>query len=168
MRNTMCGVGFSTVLLLIGTAAARADVTPCVADDYGAVPVTYNVDFPTQIQPIIDVACAGCHTAGGVSGGLSMDAAVALANLVNVPANNAAAGMSRITPFDTEASFLFKKINCTNLNTIAGTPYGRRMPRSGPPYLSVADQALVFDWIAQGARSTRDPDRIFGDGYGRD
>ncbi|UXI66245.1 hypothetical protein [Tahibacter amnicola] len=94
-----------------------------------------------------------------------MDPEVSFANLVNVAANNGAANMPRITPSNPNASFLFKKVNCTNLNSIAGTPYGRRMPRSGPPYLSVAEQALILDWIQQGARATRDPDRVFGNGY---
>lgn len=152
-------------VLLLASVVAQAQVTPCVKDDLGAVPPKYNVDFPTDIQPILDVACAGCHTGGGTSGGLNMNVGAAFGNLVNVPANNSAANMPRITPLDAAASFLFQKINCTNLNEIPGTPFGRRMPRSGPPYLSAANQALILDWIEQGARAARDPDRIFGNGH---
>lgn len=152
-------------VLALSSMAAQAQVTPCTRDDLSTVPPKYNVDFPTDIQPILDTACAGCHTGGGTSGGLDMNAGASLGNLVNVPASNSAANMPRITPFDEAASFLFNKINCTNLNDIAGTPYGRRMPRSGPPYLSAAHQALILDWIEQGALAVRDPDRIFGNGY---
>lgn len=156
--------GIASVLLL-ATTVVQAQVTPCVKDDLAAVLQKYNVDFATDIQPILDVACAGCHTNGGTSGGLSMSTGSAFGNLVNVPANNSAANMPRITPFNDASSFLFQKINCTNLNDIPGTPYGRRMPRSGPPYLSTAHQALILDWIEQGALAARDPDRIFGNGY---
>lgn len=156
------GVG---VALIFACVSAHAQVTPCVKDDLSAVPPQYNVDFPTDIQPILTVACAGCHTGGGMSGGLNMDAGVAYGNLVNVQANNGAAHMPRITPSDETASFLFQKVNCTNLNEIAGTPYGRRMPRSGPPYLSAVHQALILDWIEQGALATRDPEKVFGSGF---
>lgn len=152
------------VVLAVIQAEAMAQVTPCVADDISAIPVKYNVDFETEIQPIFSVACNGCHI-GGVSGGLSLADGDAYGNLVNIPANNANAGIPRVTPGDPEASFIFKKINCTNLNDIVGQPFGRRMPRSGPPYLSAVDQARILDWINQGANAASDPDRVFGNGF---
>jgi len=142
-----------------------AQVTPCVADDLSAVPVNYNVDFPTDVQAIFSVACDGCHI-GGVSGGLSLAPGAAHGNLVNVAANNPNAGIPRVTPGNAEASFIFKKLNCTNLNDIPAQPFGLRMPRSGPPYLSAADQAMILDWIRQGATTAANPELIFGDGFG--
>ncbi len=157
----------ATLLMLgmLGSVPAVAQVTPCTADDLGAVPIRYNVDFEVDIQAIFSVACSGCHI-GGMSGGLSLAPGNAFANLVNVPANNVNAGIARVTPGNSEASFLFKKTNCTNLNDIASTPFGRRMPRNGPPYLSVQDQAAILDWIEQGAQALANPELIFGSGFG--
>ena len=154
----------AALLLGCATPFAHAQVTPCVADDLSAVPVRYNVDFTLDIQPIFSVACSGCHI-GGTAGGLSLAEGSAHGNLVNVAANNPNAGMARITPANPLASFLFQKINCTNLNEIPDTPFGLRMPRSGPPYLSAQDQAAILDWIEQGATPASDPDRVFGSGF---
>lgn len=165
MKRPMLRRSLPWLVLLAGVpTAAIAAVTPCEADDLDAVPVHYNVDFETEIQPIFSVVCQACHIAG-TSGGLSLAEGAAYGNLVGVPANNPNAGMSRVTPGDPEASFMFKKINCTNLNSIPDTPYGRRMPRSGPPYLSAEDQARILDWIQQGAPPASDPDKVFGGGF---
>lgn len=158
---------FSCVLLVIAIVMAsdRASAAiACSEDDLAAALVRVNVDFATEIQPILSVACANCHTNGGAAGGLDMGSGAAYANLVNVAASNPEAQMNRVTPVNPQASFLFKKINCTNLNGMAGTPYGLRMPRSGPPYLSVADQARILDWIREGALAVANPERIFASG----
>lgn len=150
--------------LFVGAPSANAAIV-CSEDDLSAVPVRINIDFNTEIQPILSVACANCHTNGGSSGGLDMNAGAAYANLVNVAASNGNAAMNRVTPGDPQASFLFKKTNCTNLNGMAGTPYGLRMPRSGPPYLSAADQARILDWIREGAPAAANPERIHATGF---
>lgn len=161
MKTFLCSSAWFLLLLLPLSASASVD---CIEDDLSATPILMNIDFETDIQPILSVACANCHTNGGTSGGLSMEAGAAYGNLVNVAANNANAQMNRVTPGDPQASFMFKKLNCTDLNDMAGTPYGRRMPRSGPPYLSAADQARILDWIREGAHASADPDRIFATG----
>jgi hypothetical protein len=79
---------------------------------------------------------------------------------VNVPSANTAAGFPRVTPGSPQQSFLFQKINCTNLNSIANAPYGLRMPAAEPglrshKYLSIAEQAAIRDWIQQGAPAGR-------------
>lgn len=154
------------LIALLATLPSLVDAAiVCVEDDLSGVPTRLNVDFATEIQPILSVACANCHTNGGASGGLNMDSGAAYGNLVNVPASNANALMNRITPGNPQASFLFKKTNCTDLNDLSGTPYGRRMPRNGPPYLSAADQARILDWIRQGAPLAANPDRILGSGF---
>lgn len=137
-------------------ANASGAVTPCVAEDLSGVAVTPNVDFSTTIQPIFNARCSGCHTGGARLGGLSLDHRVAIENLVNAPSTITAAGMPRVTPGDPADSFLFEKINCTNLGSIAGLPYGVRMPESDvslpfQSYLTPTQQAAIRDWIAQGA-----------------
>lgn len=131
----------------------------CSPQDLSSIPLGYNIDFGTQVQEIFNARCSGCHI-GGTSGGLSLSAGSALGNLVNVPSNNAAAGIPRITPGNPAASFLFRKINCTALPGV----YGLRMPRNGPPHLTAEQQAVIMDWIREGARAQADPDRIFGGG----
>lgn len=162
MKTSACSSAWFLLLLLPLSATAAID---CIEDDLSAAPTLLNIDFETEIQPIISVACAGCHTNGGASGGLNMNIGAAYNNLVNVAANNANAQMNRVTPGNPQASFMFKKTNCTNLNSMAGTPYGQRMPRSGPPYLSVANQARILDWIREGALASADPDRILAAGF---
>lgn len=137
-------------LLLLGIAApASAQLANCTPDDFSSVPIRFDVDFTNEIQPIFQARCANCHISNS-SGGLSLAPASALANLVNAPSVNANAGMPRVTPGDPLQSFLFRKVNCTNLNAIAGTPFGLRMPRNATA-LTLAQQALLFDWITAGA-----------------
>lgn len=144
-----------TVALLCGGGSSLA--MACSPEDLSSIPLTDNIDYATQVQPIFNNACTGCH---GGSGGLNLGAAVSRGNLVNVASNNANAGIPRVTPGNAAASFLFRKINCTAL----GAGLGQRMPRNGPPYLSIEQQALIMDWILDGARAQSDPDRIFGSG----
>lgn len=144
-----------SVLLLLATTSAPAPA--CAPEDLSAEPLGYNIDFQSQVQPIFDLRCDGCHI-GNASGGLALDPGASYGNLVNVPAANAAALRDRVEPGDVDASFLFRKINCGQLDGA----FGLRMPRNGPPYLSAAQQAVIMDWIREGAFPLADPDRIFG------
>jgi hypothetical protein len=136
---------------------ASALAMACSPEDLSSIPLADNIDYATQVQPIFNASCTGCH---GGAAGLSLGAAVSLGNLVNVASTNANAGIPRVTPGNPAASFLFRKINCTAL----GAGLGLRMPRNGPPHLGVEQQALIMDWILDGARAQADPDRIFGSG----
>lgn len=135
----------------------RAGVT-CTPEDLSAVAPRANVDFNTTIQPIIDANCGACHNSRAL-GGLDMDPGKAVADLVNVPSSTTTAGIPRITPFDLDNSFLFKKINCTDLSLT----YGFRMPEAfepglpPPPPLAQEDQAAIRDWIVQGALAAAAP-----------
>lgn len=143
--------------LLAAAILAAPHAVACAPEDLSAVPVGYNIDYEAQVQPIFDANCAGCHI-GGVSGGLSLSPGDSHGNLVNVASANPAAMRPRVTPADVDASFLFRKINCESLDPA----YGLRMPRSGPPYLTVTEQSVIMDWILEGAFPLADPDRIFG------
>lgn len=112
-------------------------------DDLSAISETPYVDFTSQIQPIFDSRCSGCHTNGGNSGGLMLDSGVAYHALLNAPATDGTTQKDRVEPGDAEQSFLFEKLNCAN--PVGGT----RMPLGGS--LSLTDQALFRDWINQGA-----------------
>jgi PKD repeat protein len=112
------------------------------ADDLTGIAVTPNVDYMTQIQPIWNAQCAGCHAVGGGSAGLVLGGSSSRLNIVNVPSTQVG-GLMLVLPGDASQSYLFQKINQTQPQV------GIRM-RPGSA-MSLAQQALVRDWINQGA-----------------
>ncbi len=135
MKRWLMVCGFVLTL----SATVEAGVSPSACDDLSGVPVTPNVDFSTQIQPLFNSYCTGCH---GGSGGLTLSAGVAYGNLVSVPPS-APVPVNRVEPGDASQSFLFWKLNCANPGS------GSRMPIGGT--LSPEEQAMIRDWINQGA-----------------
>ena len=139
------------------SAHVSADVS-CTAEDLSSLAPRPNIDFATSVQPIIDANCSHCHN-GRSLGQLDMDPGVAVSNLVNVPSSATTAGIPRVTPSNPDKSFLFKKINCTDLSLA----YGSHMPMAfepglpPPPALSKEDQAAFRDWIVQGALAAATP-----------
>ena len=129
------------VLLDFGPAAGSQDTlggTQC--SDLRGLPINRNVDWQNQVKPILDDTrggvCSGCHT-GAAPGYLDLtdngiDAIYKLVPTFAVPGR----------PL---ASELFDRVNC---DVPASGPY--RMPLMQTP-LSVEQQALIYDWIAQGA-----------------
>lgn len=129
-------------------SASRRDVVLGVfaggsgRDDLTGIPVTPNVDYATQIQPIFDAQCGGCHNAMGGSAGLALLGSGSWANLVNGPSTQVT-GMMLVQPFDAMQSYLFEKVNA------AQPQVGVRMRVGG--VMPLTDQALIRDWINQGA-----------------
>lgn len=92
-------------------------------------------------------ACANCHNPNGsafrqVGLDLSSDAAYGL--LVGVPSRERP-DLMRIAPGDPENSYLVHKIEGRS------GIIGLRMPRSGPPYLTDGQIAIIRRWIELGA-----------------
>lgn len=116
-------------------------------DDLSGVAEVDPIDFETHIQPIFSGICTACHFPGGAAqaGGTSLDlrAGQAYNQLVNV-ASDQNASWTRVEPSSLADSLLFQKVNCNN------PPVGVRMPQGGP-FLSAQQQALIRDWIVQGA-----------------
>lgn len=116
-------------------------------DDLSSVPPVDPIDFETHIQPIFTNPCTTCHFPGGAAqaGGTDLDlrAGQSYDQLVNVASDQDASWL-RIQPFSLANSLLFQKVNCSD------PPVGERMPQGGP-YLSLQQQALIRDWIVQGA-----------------
>ena len=126
------------VLGLIVTLAACSD-----DDDDGGNggPVGPGpVSFDTDIQPILDSGCVGCHGDGG-NAGLDLRAGVSYANLVGTVSQNYAPAL-RVVAGDPEASVLQEKVADT------GT-FGGLMPPRGQ--LASEDVELIRRWIAEGA-----------------
>lgn len=121
--------------------------------DLSAIPETPDVDFASEIQPIFDAACIGCHAPGATnSGGLDLTPPAAPAALVNALSERAP-GVRRVSPGDPLRSFLFEKINCLDPQSGTGMRPGDPMPG--------IEQALFRDWILQ----LGDDDLLFRNGF---
>jgi mono/diheme cytochrome c family protein len=90
--------------------------------------------------------CLQCHTSTGrnPSGGLNLNPDVAYEQLVNAPSTGQP-GAIRVSPGNPDNSYLVKKLE--------GAPgiAGRRMPTTGPPFLTDGQIKIVRRWIAIGA-----------------
>jgi hypothetical protein len=115
--------------------------TPGAANE--ACPVSYTYTHNTDIQPLWDANCAGCHIGGGASGGLALDSGYT--TLVGV-ASTQLSSMDRVDPGATATSYLWHKLEDTQ-GTVGGT--GVRMPYGGA--LTTEQLAVIETWIGEGA-----------------
>lgn len=114
-------------------------------DNLAGIAPTTNVDFTTQIQPIFDANCIGCHTDIATnSGGLDLRDVASLDELVS-RFSTEARGVRLVDPGSPERSYLMEKISS------AQPQVGTRMRPNDP--MPLAQQALIRDWIAQLADS---------------
>lgn len=141
---------------LAAPVAAFAQATGC--DDLALLPETPRVDYYSQIQPIWEIRCSNCHVNFGSapSAELSLNAEDSWIELVDIPSVQVA-GRTRVLPGQVTASYLFEKVNCEQ------PAVGTRMPR-GRIAIPFGEQALIRDWIQQGAREFAPP-LLFGDGF---
>lgn len=114
-----------------------------VCDDLDLESSTEGVIFEQQVQPIFESHCIECHSAGHFTG-LDLQAGASYELLVDVESSQDGNWL-RIDSSSLTNSLLFQKINCND------PPVGDRMPLNGPPYLTLSEQALIRDWIEQGA-----------------
>lgn len=121
-------------------------------------PINFAVDWQTQVKPIFNELlggrCTSCHNEGSPQGGLNLsdtpiDAIYTMVGFVVIPG-------------EVDQSILFDKVNCEE-----PANGGLRMPRGQTP-LTLQQQALIYDWIDQGALGEpKDPifrDPVFKDG----
>jgi mono/diheme cytochrome c family protein len=148
------GMGISAAGVISGppTAAGTASFTVTVTDSATpaatatkalsinvAAAAAATVAFATQVQPIFNANCVICHVQGGLASFLPLTAGSAYANLF-LPSLQA--GVLRVVAGNSAASPLYLRVN--------GTSIGNQMPLGGTP-LSAADQALIKNWIDEGA-----------------
>jgi len=131
----------ATIDVIVSNAAGSATSAAAVLTVNRA-----SVSYTKDIQPIWNKYCAGCHTGGGASGGLKLDAAVSWAQLVN-HASSCSASVLEVKPGNPAASELWL--------TLANDPAqcGGNMPPSAAGLKgtdAVAFQ-LVQRWIELGA-----------------
>ncbi|MCK6550482.1 PQQ-dependent sugar dehydrogenase [Myxococcota bacterium] len=112
-----------------------------MCDDLAGQAPTPNVDYESQIQPIWDASCTGCHNSSSGNGNLTLESP-SWARLVNVQSLEVP-GQLLVAPGNPAQSFLFEKLNCANPQV--GTQM-RPLDR-----LPLAQQQLIADWITQGA-----------------
>jgi hypothetical protein len=125
--------------------------------------VTPNVRWPQVWQQLSTNAnCTdNCHSGTVPTAGLNLSSpTISIYFLVNQFSNQVST-VPMVVPGNAKASLFFQKINCT------APDVGNRMPPGGQ--VSTALQALIYDWIEQGAygENPEDPiarDFIFRDG----
>ncbi len=103
-----------------------------------------------EVQPLLSASCSGCHGGSGTPqyAGFAniQDPVLGYAGIVNQMSLERP-GMDRIEPGDHAQSYLWHKINGTQLS-VGGS--GVRMPQFGP-YLSAEQIAGIAGWIDAGA-----------------
>ncbi|MBK6916229.1 MAG: hypothetical protein IPH07_02400 [Deltaproteobacteria bacterium] len=143
---------------MTSATTASTTMTATTASDSGSSTDTApaEVDFVTQIQPLIDANCvAGCHEAGGVYAAMDLTAANAY-TVLTTQAPVYSSDSSFVVPNDSAGSFLSRALHGTDsilrqmpleLGTdMMGNPVGVE----GTP-LADADIQLFDDWIDGGA-----------------
>jgi hypothetical protein len=155
------------LLVLAAASAARAgapsgctriaDVAPIYAISYGAAVQGLFDDFATNGG---SAGCVDCHFAPPPmpSGALDLSAGVSWGHLVGVPSGEDPS-MLYVVPGRPEQSLLFRKVNCDDPGV------GARMPLDGyGGGLLAEQQALIYDWIANGALPGTS-DTVFRNGF---
>jgi hypothetical protein len=150
--------------------AANTQSTPSGCTDISAVPPIYSgIEYGAAIQGLFDnfltnggmAGCTDCHTSvdgGTPSGDLDLTSGISWGQLVNHMSSQDSSWV-RVVPNHPGASLLFQKINC-DMPAI-----GARMPYGFPSdTLSPEQQALIYDWIAEGA-TVGATDGVFRNGF---
>lgn len=143
LRALLPGPLITAAMLL---ACADFDVA---VDPTGGVPdvLVANPSFVEDIQPILTARCAtgGCHSPATAQGELSLTAAAAYDDLVNVISTQNPA-LWRVRPFRPDSSWLIKLVSAGT----DGVEGYARMPLSSTP-LTENQIATIVNWISQGA-----------------
>ncbi|MFN7132167.1 MAG: hypothetical protein ACK4N5_08795, partial [Myxococcales bacterium] len=112
-----------------------------VVEKSGRTFLAPTVSFATDVQPIFNANCSGCH---GGSGNLSLAPGSSHANLVNVP-TVCNPSQRRVVPGDHLSSQLWLKV------TNHANKCGGEMPAGSGTGLSAPDALKIEKWINEGA-----------------
>lgn len=176
-RRRLRGWPFAIIAAASAAAAASVSlpatsVTPSGCTSIQDQPPMYSgIQYGAAIQGLFDnfltdggtAGCTDCHFAPPPtpSGHLNLSDGVAWAHLINIRSYDDPS-LFYVVPNHPEQSLLFQKVNCD-------TPgEGGRMPSLGYPTgtttLTPDQQALIYDWIAEGA-PVGTTDGIFRNGF---
>lgn len=132
--------------LLVGCSGGGGDDTDTTDTDVDT-DTAAATSFETDVWPILEQNCSGCHADDTWHPGYKLsDAATAYTSLLTDAPDKADGGFSAyVVAGDPDASLLVHKI-------AQATPSygGERMPQGGAA-LSDADQATIATWIEEGA-----------------
>lgn len=171
--------GYAQSALAWPTANSAASTQPLGSDceDLSDIPITYGMQYdlpgsglPGEIRDIHDVwlsgGCVGCHNETAMGNLQLNDPQLGGYQLVEASSNRDP-NVLRVRPTNPEASLLYAQINCTPPPTEQFMP-----PPDGDLLVRIPRvlRALVYDWIAQGARGFDEDgfplsDVIFRDGH---
>jgi hypothetical protein len=126
------------ILLAFSTLSPTATGGERGCDDLRGGPITFGVSWENQIKPILQTQlggrCSGCHMPGQTPDftDTNLDAIYKIVGSYAIPGDPLISG-------------IFDKVNCE-------LPYiGVRMPLGSDEPLTLEQQGLIYDWIAQGA-----------------
>ena len=132
-------------LLIITITTLIAFVQGC-RHDYLVDPAPSEVSFASDIQPIFNSYCVGCHVAEGAAGSyLILTPASSYSNLLN-QSSKQNSFWKLVVPFKPDSSLLYLKISTSN------PPVGNRMP-SGESDLTASTINTIRTWISNGAKN---------------
>lgn len=143
----------SGVVTVTVSRSAQQTVVPSGCTSIKNIPVAHNIEYGAAIQSLFNdysgmsMGCVDCHfdIDQNPSGNLDLTPGVSWGNLVNI-ASDEDSNYKYVVPLHPEQSLLFQKINCD----LPGV--GSRMPLDGyAGGLTAQQQALIYDWIADGA-----------------
>jgi hypothetical protein len=151
---------FVKALVLLVTSEVALAASGCEALPG---PITPNVRWPQVWQALTDQSSCtqNCHIGSSPSADLDLSSlTIAIYFLVSQDSSQSNS-VKRVIAGDAKRSLFLQKLNCTSPDV------GARMPPGG--HVPVALQALIYDWIEQGAygENPNDPverDFIFKDG----
>jgi hypothetical protein len=121
-------------------AAGSNDGPACGGDSDPTVVIAFQADVLDGV--FRRGGCRDCHTDNGLG---VRQSGLDLTSYSTLRRGGGRTGASIVIDHNPCDSLLVQKIE-------VGPPFGRRMPYNGPPYLAAADQQIVRDWIAEGAR----------------
>ena len=141
-RRVLCGAA-----LLLASACTDLRINPA----FNNPPTSFtDPSFALDIMPVVRQTCASsgaCHLGPNAAEGLRLDNdSIAYANLVDVPAVNAA--MMRIRPTRPESSFAYRVLS---ESTAVRLGY-YRMPLS-EYLLPFETREMIRNWIVEGAQN---------------
>ncbi|MBK8066360.1 MAG: hypothetical protein IPK27_01655 [Rhodanobacteraceae bacterium] len=147
-------------LLLLAMHGAANAATDC--DSAVGFPIYQNIEWTTLYDTLTtESSCTqNCHNGTSPAGDLNLSSQnLAIYFLVGQPSSQNP-NVQRVIPGDPQNSLLFQKVAC------AGPDVGSRMPPGG--HLPLQWQAMVYDWIEQGAYGENPEDPIPRDYIFRD
>lgn len=145
MKRSVLFFAAAALVLSVGCDESLRDVagpTPNLEPTFSSI----QRDIFSATDQAGRAACTECHNVQGaiLANDLNLTGASAYAALVNAPSTGKPSAI-RVVPGDPDASYLIQKIEG------ASGIVGERMPRTGGPFLTPGQIAIIRRWIELGA-----------------